>query len=155
MFCPLTLRVPCPYGARGSFPHPIFRRGFSPLLRLVYYFLRHAFVKEFELDHLPSGCEQTRLGWYFGATRQWRGLDGLHVREHDGQLVGHYDRVDPRDSLIGHLVLDMPKELTIALTTGVVLVVFVTGGAAPALFWGGIAGAGAVLTTVLARAARS
>ena len=125
------------------------------MLRLLYYFLRHAFVTEFELDHLPAGCEQTRLGWNFGATRQWRGLDGLHVREHDGQLIGHYDRVDPRNSLIGHLVLDMPKEMTIALTTSAVLVGFFTGGAAPALLWGGIVGAGAVLTTVVARAARS
>ncbi len=125
------------------------------MLRLLYYFLRHAFVKEFELDHLPAGCEETRLGWSFGATRQWRGLDGLHVREHDGQLVGHYDRVDPRESLIGHLILDMPKELAIGLTTGAVLVAFFTGGAAPALVWGGIAGAGAVLTTVVARRTRS
>ena len=123
--------------------------------RLLYYFLRHAFVTEFELDHLPSGCEQTRLGWYFGATRQWRGLDGLHVREHDGLLIGHYDRVDPRNSLIGHLILDMPKELAIGLTTGAGLVAFFTGGAAPALVWGGIAGAGAVLATVVARRARS
>ena len=125
------------------------------MLGLLYYFVRHAFVTEFELDHLPAGCEQTRLGWNFGATRQWRGLDGLHVREHHGQLIGHYDRVDPRNSLIGHLVLDMPKEMTLALTTGAVLVGFFTGGAAPALLWGGIAGASAVLTTVVARAARS
>ncbi|MCH7656394.1 MAG: hypothetical protein IIC95_10515 [Chloroflexi bacterium] len=128
---------------------------FSPLLSAIYYFLRHAFVTEFEMDHLPSGCEETRLGWNFGATRQWRGLDGLHVREHDGQLIGHYDRIDPRTNLLGHLVLDMPKEMTIALSTGVGLVVFFNGGAAPALLWGGIAGAGALLTTFAARRARS
>ncbi len=125
------------------------------MLRLLYYFLRHAFVTEFELDHLPAGCEQTRLGWNFGATRQWRGLVGLHVREHDGELIGHYDRVDPRNSLIGHLILDMPKEMTLALTTGVGLVVFFNGGAAPALLWGGFAGACSLLTTFAARRARS
>ena len=123
--------------------------------RLLYHFLRHAFVTEFDLDHLPAGCEETRLGWSFGATRQWRGHGGLHVREHDGQLIGHYDLIDPRRSLFGHLILDMPKEMAIGLTTGAGLVAFVTGGPGPALVWGGIAGAGAVLTTVVARAARS
>ena len=140
---------------RGAQALTTFPSRIPPLLRPLYYFLRHAFVKEFELDDLPSGCEETRLGWSFGATRQWRGLDGLHVREHAGQLVGHYDRVDPRDSLIGHLILDMPKELALGLTTGAVLVAFFTGGAAPALFWGSVAGASAVLTTVVARRARS
>ena len=107
---------------------------------------------EFALDRLPEGCEETRLGWLFGASRQWRGPNGLHVREHDGKLFAHYDRVDPRHNLLGHLILDMRRELTLGMSASAGLVAFITAGAAPALLWGSLAGASVLLATVVARA---
>ena len=74
---------------------------------------RHAFGKEFELKKLPLDCELTRFGWLFGASRQWRGGDGLHVREYGGSLLAHYDRVDPRRNMVGHWIVDAPFELAV------------------------------------------
>ena len=74
--------------------------------------------EEFEIVALPAGCEP----WHWfprGAVRQWRGPDGLHVRQYaDGRLIAHYDRVDPRDNLIGHLVFDAPLETLVFTVLG-------------------------------------
>ncbi len=80
---------------------------------------RHAFGTEFELQKLPSDCELTRFGWLFGASRQWRGSDGLHVREYGRRLLAHYDRVDPRRNMVGHWIVDAPFELAVG-SAGVV-----------------------------------
>ena len=65
---------------------------------------------EFILTRLPLDCEPTLLGGLQGADQQYRGLNGLHVRRYGEQLIGHHDRVDPREDLAGHLLVDAPKE---------------------------------------------
>ena len=121
------------------------------LQRLLGRFLRHS-LEEFELGVLPPGCEETRFGWFFGATRQWRGPNGLHVREHHGRLIAHYDRVDPRESLLGHLILDMRRELAFGMSASAGLAGFVSSGAATALLWSSVAILGAFAVTAVARA---
>ena len=79
----------------------------------------YPFGEDFELYELPEGCEPTKIGWLFGASRQWRGPEGLHIREYHGRYFGHYDRVDPRKNIIGHWILDAPFELA-AGSTGVI-----------------------------------
>ena len=99
---------------------------------------RHPFGENFALSELPEGCEPTNVGFLFGATRQWRGPGGLHVREYEGRLLAHYDRVDPRRNLVGHWIADAPFEWALG-SSGVVGVV--------ASF---TAGAGAVLLSIAA-----
>ena len=121
------------------------------LQRLLGRFLRHS-LEEFELGLLPPGCEETRFGWFFGATRQWRGPRGLHVREHRGRLIAHYDRVDPRESMLGHLILDMRRELAFGMSASAGLAGFVSSGVATALLWSAVAILGAFAATAVARA---
>ncbi len=95
----------------------------------------HSYGKQFEIEQLPDGCEQTSMGWLFGATRQWRGPDGLHVREYGGRLLAHYDRVDPRRNLVGHWIADAPFELALGSSGVVGMLASVTVSAASTLAW--------------------
>jgi hypothetical protein len=76
----------------------------------------------FELDSIPRDAERTILGWSHGAKTQWRGPGGLHIREYaDGRLIAHYDRVDPRDNFLGHMVQDALKETLVLSGLGALL----------------------------------
>ena len=54
--------------------------------------------------------EETKLGQKNGAKRQYR-YGNLHIREHDDKYLVHMDRIDPRKSPLGHLILDAPEVL--------------------------------------------
>ena|GEM_PF-4794528 len=95
----------------------------------------HSYGSEFPIEQLPDGCEETSMGWLFGATRQWRGPDGLHVREYGGRLLAHYDRVDPRRNLVGHWIADAPFELALGSSGVVGMLASVTVSAASTLAW--------------------
>ena len=92
------------------------------------------------------------MGWFFGAIRQWRGPNGLHIREYRGQLIAHYDREDPRHNLAGHLITDTPAELAFAVSAGAGLVAYLIGGADGALVWGAVAAVTALIASAFARA---
>lgn len=96
---------------------------------------RHPYGKEFEIERLPYGCEQTSMGWLFGASRQWRGPDGLHVRQYGGRLLAHHDRVDPRRNLVGHWIADAPFELALGSSGFVGMLASITVSAASTLAW--------------------
>ena len=96
---------------------------------------KHSYGSEFPIVQLPDGCEETSMGWLFGATRQWRGPDGLHVREYGGRLLAHYDRVDPRRNLVGHWIADAPFELALGSSGVVGMLASVTVSAASTLAW--------------------
>ena len=96
---------------------------------------KHSYGSEFAIEQLPDGCEETSMGWLFGATRQWRGPDGLHVREYGGRLLAHYDRVDPRRNLVGHWIADAPFELALGSSGVVGMFASVTVSAASTLAW--------------------
>ena len=55
-------------------------------------------------------AEETKLGQKNGAKRQYR-YGNLHIREHDDKYLVHMDRIDPRKSPLGHLILDAPEVL--------------------------------------------
>lgn len=57
-----------------------------------------------------EGSEETKLGQKNGAKRQYR-YGNLHIREHDDKYLVHMDRIDPRKSPLGHLLLDAPEVL--------------------------------------------
>ncbi|MEX0656100.1 MAG: hypothetical protein WD154_00940 [Nitrosopumilaceae archaeon] len=57
-----------------------------------------------------EGAEETKLGQKNGAKRQYR-YGNLHIREHDDKYLVHMDRIDPRKSPLGHLILDAPEVL--------------------------------------------
>ncbi|MDG6904295.1 MAG: hypothetical protein JRN20_00760 [Nitrososphaerota archaeon] len=64
---------------------------------------------------LPSlqGYEltETALGDPKDSVRQFRNLNGLHVREYDDRFEIHKDEVDPRVNPIGHLIRDSPETI--------------------------------------------
>lgn len=55
-------------------------------------------------------AEETFLGQKNGAKKQYR-YGNLHIREYDDKFLVHMDKVDPRENLLGHLVLDLPEIL--------------------------------------------
>ena len=57
-----------------------------------------------------ENAEETKLGQKNGAHRQYR-YGNVHIREHDDKYLVHIDRIDPRKSPLGHLVLDAPEVL--------------------------------------------
>jgi len=57
-----------------------------------------------------NNAEETKLGQKNGAKRQYR-YGNLHIREHDDKYLVHMDRIDPRNSPLGHLLLDAPEVL--------------------------------------------
>ncbi len=87
------------------------------------------------MKQLPDGCEETSVGWLFGASRQWRGPDGLHVRQYGGRLLAHHDRVDPRRNLVGHWIADAPFELALGSSGVVGMIASITVSAASTLAW--------------------
>lgn len=76
------------------------------------------YYKDFRLPYLPSGCEQTNLGDLKGADAQYRCPNNLHVRKYGSELVCHYDRVDPRTDLLGHLLVDAPFQTATVIGVG-------------------------------------
>ena len=61
-------------------------------------------LEGFELD-------ETLLGDPKGCLRQYRGANGLHVREYEEYFEIHRDQVDPRVDPLGHLLRDSPETL--------------------------------------------
>jgi hypothetical protein len=62
--------------------------------------------------------EETALGNKKGAKRQYR-HGKLHILDYGSHYAVHMDRVDPRDSPLGHLLVDAPEYL--AATAAAVL----------------------------------
>jgi len=52
--------------------------------------------------------EPTMLGEKRGSIKQYR-RGKLHSREYDTYYSVHYDKVDPRDDPLGHIMLDASK----------------------------------------------
>ena len=64
-----------------------------------------------ELDpFMLEKAEETFLGQKNGAKKQYR-YGNLHIREYDDKFLVHMDKADPRESPLGHLVLDSPEIL--------------------------------------------
>jgi hypothetical protein len=57
--------------------------------------------------------EETILGNKKGAKKQYR-HGNLHIRDYGSHYTVHTDRVDPRDSPLGHLLVDAPEYLAAA-----------------------------------------
>ena len=89
------------------------------------------FHEDFRLRRLPARCELTWLGDPKGADEQYRCPDGLHVRRYANQLEGHYDKVDPREDLFGHIVHDAPGWGLLGVAVGGVVGALVLGSLFP------------------------
>ena len=66
------------------------------------------------LPDLGDDFEETSFGDTRGASRQFRGKSGVHIREYDDRFVIHVDRVDPRKDPLGHLIRDSPETILAA-----------------------------------------
>ena len=64
-------------------------------------------------------AEETMLGQKNGAKKQYR-YGNLHIREYDDKYLVHMDKVDPRESPLGHLVADAP-EFLVGITGGLLV----------------------------------
>ena len=64
-------------------------------------------------------AEETILGQKNGAKKQYR-YGNLHIREYDDKYLIHMDKVDPRESPIGHLMADAP-EFLVGITGGLLV----------------------------------
>lgn len=62
---------------------------------------------------------ETALGSKKGAKRQYR-YGNLHIRDYDSHYTIHMDRVDPRKSPLGHLLVDAPEYLVGATAAALV-----------------------------------
>ena len=80
--------------------------------------------EEYKLSTLPTGCHPTILGDLMGADQQFRCPGGIHIRRYGNRLVAHRDSIDPREDLIGHLLVDAPVKT--AITVGVSAAAFAT-----------------------------
>ncbi len=69
----------------------------------------------FIFQRLPWDCEPTILGDLMGANQQYRGPKGLQVRQYGNLLIGHFDKIDPREDSVGHLLADAPVKAEFAL----------------------------------------
>lgn len=87
---------------------------------------RDCFIPKSELEGLPRCCEETWLGDPKGALKQYRCAHGFHVREYESWFEIHRDRVDPRRSVLGHLLADTqaPKLLVGLAALAVVRAVY-------------------------------
>ena len=52
--------------------------------------------------------EPTLLGEKKGSIKQYR-RGNLHIREYDNYYSVHYDKIDPRNDLFGHILVDASK----------------------------------------------
>lgn len=52
--------------------------------------------------------EPTILGEKKGSIKQYR-RGNLHIREYDNYYSVHYDKIDPRNDLFGHILVDASK----------------------------------------------
>lgn len=84
-------------------------------------------ANEFTLQRLPAECEITNLGDPKGADQQYRCAEGLHVRQYGNQFIGHFDKVDPREDVVGHLLVDAPEQTALALGGGAALAAVAAG----------------------------
>lgn len=64
-------------------------------------------------------AEETILGQKNGAKKQYR-YGNLHIREYDDKYLVHMDKVDPRESPLGHLMADAP-EFLVGITGGLLV----------------------------------
>lgn len=94
-------------------------------------------TNEFRLTHLPSDCEPTTLGYPKGSDRQYRGPNGLHVRQYGPELIAHYDKIDPRYDLFGHGLVEAPVATAAAVGVGTAAAITLAGG--PHAAWFGLA----------------
>ena len=51
------------------------------------------FHENFDMSFLPVGAEKTIIGDLKGASAQYRGFDGIHIRKYPNHLVGPLTRL--------------------------------------------------------------
>lgn len=80
----------------------------------------HAVVKISKriMRDVPPECQPTELGDPAGAIRQYR-CSKIHIREYPDRFEVHRDIVDPRKSLLGHVVYDAPEVLLALIVGGI------------------------------------
>ena len=77
-------------------------------------------VSKRQMPVLPSGFKAIPdyLGDKKDALRQYRGPCNTHVLEYEGEWSFHRDHADPRNDLLGHMLLDAP-EIPAGISVGV------------------------------------
>ena len=75
-------------------------------------------VPKYKLANLPDEFEEVpdSMGDKKDALRQYRGPHNIHVLEYYAEWSFHRDYVDPRKSLLGHLIFDTPEIPAAALS---------------------------------------
>ena len=69
------------------------------------------------MKNVPQECEETILGDFYGAFRQYRCDPNIHILEYTDKFLVHKDRFDPRRDPLAHLIYDSP-EILLALVIG-------------------------------------
>lgn len=69
------------------------------------------------MKNVPQECEETILGDFNGAYKQYRCDPNIHILEYTDKFLVHKDRFDPRRDPLVHLIYDSP-EILLALVIG-------------------------------------
>jgi len=69
------------------------------------------------MKNVPQECQETILGDFNGAYRQYRCDPNIHILEYTDKFLVHKDRFDPRRDPLAHLMYDSP-EILLALGIG-------------------------------------
>lgn len=69
------------------------------------------------VKNVPQECEETILGDFNGAYRQYRCDPNIHILEYTDKFLIHKDRFDPRRDPFAHHIYDSP-EILLALGIG-------------------------------------
>lgn len=79
------------------------------------------------MKNVPQECEETILGDYNGAYRQYRCDPNIHILEYTDKFLIHIDRFDPRRDPFAHLIYDSPEILlalvgsTLGISVGAII----------------------------------
>ena len=58
------------------------------------------------MQNPPPWAEKTIIGFPMGSVAQYRGKNGLHIREYEDRFELHVDKFDPRTHPLLHLALE-------------------------------------------------
>lgn len=72
------------------------------------------------MKNVPQECEETILGDFNGAYKQYRCDPNIHILEYTDKFLVHKDRFDPRRNPFAHLIYDSP-EILLALVIASIL----------------------------------
>lgn len=72
------------------------------------------------MKNVPQECEETILGDFNGAYKQYRCDPNIHILEYIDKFLVHKDRFDPRRNPFAHLIYDSP-EILLALVIASIL----------------------------------